>query len=294
VATLIQEEYSPEIIKASVNGSTALSVFPTIPLGTKTTHMPVVATLPEADWLTSEDPSEAGSTKPTSQMSWADQTMVVEEIAVILPIHEDVVADATGDILSDMATRAGEAIGKALDLAVLFGTKKPASWVSPALLPAAVGASPAQTVQVVDGTANQDDLWGAINQASEMLALGGMNPSILIAPLSLRYRLANLRDGDGRPAFSDNSLSGYTTVFNRNGAWDRSATSALIVDPSMGRIGIRQDVTAKFLDQATVGGINLAEKDMVAIRFKARYAYVLGSPLGRVPVAAILPAATGA
>ena len=59
------------------------------------------------------------------------------------------------------------------------------------------------------------------------------------------------------------------------------------------KIGVRQDITAKFLDQATVGGINLAERDMVALRFKARYAYVLGvstTPLGasKVPVSTVI------
>lgn len=53
----------------------------------------------------------------------------------------------------------------------------------------------------------------------------------------------------------------------------------------------------KLLDQATVGSINLAERDMVALRFKARYAYVLGnaataSGANKVPVAAVTPDVT--
>jgi hypothetical protein len=70
-----------------------------------------------------------------------------------------------------------------------------------------------------------------------------------------------------------------------------------VVDPSKVRIGVRQDITVKFLDQATITGVgNLAEKDMVALRFKARFAYVLGSGatsegVSKTPVAAVLPAA---
>jgi hypothetical protein len=41
-------------------------------------------------------------------------------------------------------------------------------------------------------------------------------------------------------------------------------------------IGIGLAFGSSFLDQATVDGINLAERDMVALRVKARYAYVLG------------------
>lgn len=56
----------------------------------------------------------------------------------------------------------------------------------------------------------------------------------------------------------------------------------------------------KFLDQTTLGTgddqINLAEKDGVALRFKARYAYVLGQGAtsegaNKTPVAAVIPEA---
>jgi hypothetical protein len=63
------------------------------------------------------------------------------------------------------------------------------------------------------------------------------------------------------------------------------------------RIGVRQDITVKLLTEATVGSMNLAERDMVALRFKARYAYVLGTaatPMGtaKVPVGAVTPDVT--
>ena len=62
------------------------------------------------------------------------------------------------------------------------------------------------------------------------------------------------------------------------------------------KIGQRSDIQVKFLDQATVGGINLAERDMVALRFKGRFAYALGNTLtgqgsAAEPVAAVTPAA---
>jgi hypothetical protein len=71
-----------------------------------------------------------------------------------------------------------------------------------------------------------------------------------------------------------------------------------VVDASRVRIGVRQDITVKFLDQATLGTgesqINLAERDMVAIRMKARFAYVLGTGataagVDKTPVGVVLP-----
>ena len=96
----------------------------------------------------------------------------------------------------------------------------------------------------------------------------------------------------GLPAHPE-QFAGFNTVLNRNGAWTGAGVQALVADSTRIRIGVRQDITVKFLDQATVGGINLAERDMVALRFKARYAYVLGkhaTSLGvnKTPVAALV------
>ncbi|MFG1794137.1 phage major capsid protein [Nocardia sp. NPDC049149] len=294
VATLIQEGYSNVLLDEAAKGSTALQAFPTVSMGTKTTHMPVLATLPEASWVT-ESAAASEGVKPTSQVTWSDLTLVAEELAVIVPIHENVVDDATEAVLTEIATWGGQAIGKALDAAVFFGTNKPSSWASPALVPAAVAAS--QSMAAVDGVANGSDLVGAANQVAAMIALAGHVPSTMISSLALKYRVSNLRDANGLPIFRDESFGGFTTWFNENGAWNAATAEMIIVDSSRVRIGVRQDITVKYLDQATVNGINLAERDMVALRFKARYAYVLGigaTHMGsaKVPVGVVTPDVT--
>lgn len=273
VASLIGEEYGGQVIKAATQGSTALEAFPTVNMGTKTSHMPVLATMPDAAWVGDTDNT---GTKPTAQATWADKTLVAEELAVIIPIHENTLDDANEDILSDIADLGGQAIGKALDQAVFFGTNKPASWTSLDLHAAAVAA--AQTVAVVDGAANTSDIYGAILQVAGLVADAGFDPSELLSKRGLMYQFANLRGTDGHPVLNGTSITGFDTFWNRNGAWQPTDVTAFVVDPSTVRVGIRQDVTVKFLDQATVGGINLAEKDMVALRFKARFGYVLGNP----------------
>jgi HK97 family phage major capsid protein len=235
--------------------------------------------------------ADSTGVKPTSEVTWQDLTMVVEEIAVIVPIHEDVLADATAPILEEVTNRAGEAIGKKLDQAVLFGVGKPASWTSAALYPAASTAS--QTVTYTTGNANTADLVGGVTQAARQVAAAGFQPDVLVAPLTFRYDVINTRDAQGQPIFRDEQFAGYSTVFNRNGAWTGAGVQAMVADSTRIRIGVRQDITVKFLDQATVGSVNLAERDMVALRFKARYAYVLGrsaTSLGvnKTPVSALV------
>ena len=293
VASLIGEEYGPQVIKAATQGSTALAAFPNVNMGTKTSNMPVLATLPVAEWVSDTDNT---GVKPTAQVTWANKILVAEEIAVIVPIHENTLDDATEDILAQIAELGGQAIGKALDAAVFFGTSKPASWTSLDLQAAAVAA--AQTITVVDGAGNVNDIYGSILQAAGLVANAGFDPQTLVSKRGLMYQFANLRGTDGHPVLDGTSVAGFDTHWNRNGAWVPADATALVVDPSTVRIGVRQDITVKFLDQATVGGINLAEKDMVALRFKARFAYVLGNPatpetgVAGYGVAAVLPDVT--
>lgn len=294
VATLIEEAYADTLLGSAKEASTVLSAFQNVSMGTKTTHLPVLATLPEAGWV-SESASAAGGVKPQAEVTWADRTLVAEEIAVIIPIHENVIDDATVPVLTEIAELGGQAVGKKLDQAVLFGTDKPASWVSDDLLTAAVGAS--QAVNIVDGDANVSDIVGGVNQVSKLIATAGWAPDTLVSSLAMRYEVANLRDANGMPIFRDESFAGFRTYFNRNGAWSPDDAIAFVVDSSRVKIGVRQDITVKFLDQATVGSINLAERDMVALRLKARFAYVLGTGAtsvgaNKVPAGVVLPPAT--
>lgn len=290
VATLIQDAYAPDFLAHTYKTSAVLSTFPTRNLGTKTTNLPVLSTKPHASWV-AESASDPTGVKPTAQATWANKTIVVEELAVIIPVHENVIDDATTDVVADITRQGAEAIAWALDAAVLFGWQKPLSWVSDDLYASAVAGS---NVFAVDSDAGKDDLAGSILQAAEALS-ETYEPSVLLGRLGLRFRLANLRNGDGSPIFmssmsdtpgSTDQVHGlaahWVTGTVDDGAsgdklvWDPAVADALIVDRSRVLIGVRQDITVKYLDQATVGSVNLAERDMVALRFKARFGYALG------------------
>ncbi len=300
LSTIIQEEYSSELLAAATSNSVALSAFRRVDMGTKTQNLPVLATIPEAGFV-AESATETEGVKPTAQATWGNKQLVAEEIAVIIPIHENAIDDATTDVLDELTMQGGAAIGRKLDAAVLFGVDKPASWTSADLLAAAVAAS--QTVTVGD-VADGDDLAGAILQAAGDVDTAGWEPDTVIAPRGMRYRLANVRNVDGTPIFlpslsnapgAMDSIAGLDGAWASGLVWDRDEAEAMVVDSQRVVIGVRQDISVKFLTEATVGGINLAERDMVALRFKARYAYVLGNTrtdegAAKTPVAAVLPA----
>lgn len=304
VATLIQEEYSNVFLDAvgDSEGSAAIRAFGTVPLGTKITNAPVLTTLPEAQWV-SESATAPEGVKPTSKAVWGNKKFVVEEVAVIIPIHEDVLEDMTEDGLQNLSVLGGRAIGKVVDEAVLFGVNKPTTWTDPDLLAAATAAG---NVFQVSATPGEDDLAGSIFQAAGAVADSGANPTSILSARGLRFRLANLRASDGTAilsrtlggdgTFSDD-IAGLDAEFVDNGAWNNALATAIVADRARVKIGVRSDIQVKFLDQATVGGINLAERDMVALRFKGRFAYALGNTISGAgtaaePAGAVTPTAT--
>lgn len=290
VSTLIEEAYARDFLSAAAKQSAVLSAFPTRDMGTKTINEPVLATKPQAGWV-GESATASEGVKPTSQVTWANKQLVAEEIAVIVPIHENVLDDATDNILAELVRVGSEAIGWTLDAAVLFGIGKPASWTSRDLMASAQNGG---NSFAIGSAGTDDDLSGSILQAADKLS-DRYEPTTLLAKRGLRYKLANQRATTGEPIYvptmqgapgSEGQVHGLDaywvqgTVSNGVGGdsmvWDPAIATALIVDRSRVLIGIRQDIQVKFLDQATVGSINLAERDMVALRFKARYAYALG------------------
>jgi len=300
LSTIIQEEYNNELLASAASASAALQLFRRVDMGTKVQNLPVLATLPEADFV-GESATESGGVKPTSQVTWANKVLTAEEIAVIIPIHENAVDDASVDVLDEITREAGAAIGRKLDAAIMFGVDKPAAWTSASLLGSATAAS--QTITIGD-VEDGDDLGGSILQAAEFVDIAGWDPNAVAAPRGMRYRLANSRNVDGTPIFlpslsstpgAVDSIAGLDAAYVNGRVWDRTEAECFVMDTSRVIIGVRQDITVKFLDQATVGGINLAERDMVALRFKARYAYVLGDNTNaesnsvNSPVAAVLP-----
>lgn len=282
VAGLIQDAYTTNVFESAEKSSAVLAAFPTVSMGTKTHILPVAASAPNAEWV-----SESG-TKPTGKATWVNKNLVAEELAVIIPVHENVLADASEDILAEISRMGGEAIAAALDAAVLFGTNKPLTWTSKSLFEAATASG--QLFQVGTG---ENDLAGSIFQAAGAISDNGRDASDIFTAAGLKFKLANLRDGNGAMLLSDGGFGGLNshfvkgTIGNDAPVFVRDSATGLVVDASRVRIGIRQDITVKFLDQATVGGINLAERDMVALRFVARFGYVLADENA---VSAVTPA----
>lgn len=294
---LLAEQEIKEIIKPGVAGSAALDSFRTIPMSKGVARMPVLSALPTAGWVT-ESATEAGGVKPTTKVEWASKELIAEELAVIVPVHENIIDDSDYDIWGEVSPLVRAEFGRLLDLAVFFGQGKPATWTDPALIPGAIAAG-----NTVVGGAGVD-LAEDFNQAFGMVEEDGFDVNSAYTGRFLRSQLRGLRDANEQPIYLDELRSDGSTAaiygqdlhYVGNRAWDRDAAVALVGDSTKAVLGVRQDVQVKLLTEATVGGINLAERDMVALRFKFRVAFATafstaGGAASDYPFAVITPAA---
>ena len=85
-------------------------------------RLPVLSALPTAYFVSGDT-----GLKQTSEANWENKYVDAEELAVIVPIPESVLDDADYDIWSEIRPLLVEALGVAIDGAVLYGTNIPAT-----------------------------------------------------------------------------------------------------------------------------------------------------------------------
>lgn len=273
-----------EIVKPDVQTSVALQAFRQVRMSAGTARMPVLSAIPTAGFVTDGAANEGTGVKPTSKVTWANKELIAEEIAVIVPIHENTLADSNFDIWGEVRPLVSQEFGRVLDAAVFFGVNKPATWVDPALVPGAIAAEN----YVVQGTGV--DLAEDINEAFGLVEDDEFDVNSAFTGRFLRRQLRGLRDADNAPIYLDalrsdgstNSIYGQDLYYIKNGGWDRDEAALLVGDSTKVVIGVREDFQVKLLDQATVGGINLAERDMIALRFKFRVAFATAYSTARI------------
>jgi HK97 family phage major capsid protein len=285
VQALIPEDVSRSVINGAIEQSAALSLFPRVTMSTNQQRMPVLSALPTAYFV-------AGDTglKQTTEAAWANKYLNVEELAAIVPIPEAVLDDAGFDVWGEIAPRLEEAIGRALDAAIFFGTNAPGSWPTN-IAAGALAASNAYTrgtnAAAAGGFAED------INQLMTLLEADGFDVNAFIARRNVRSRLRGARDTTGQRLLDiggdarNPTIEGAPIVYSMGGLWPTGSGAAEMFagDLSQVMLAVRQDLTYKGLDQAVItdaGGLvvyNLPQQDMVALRVVARFAWQIANPI---------------
>lgn len=293
---LFEPQVMTEIIEGVVKQSKAMSMFRRLPnMTSNKTKMRVLDSLPMTYWV---DADKDNGRKKLTKMAWDNKYITAEELAVIVPIKEDVLNDADYDIWADVRPRIVEAMGKAFDEAVFTGKNKPKGFRADLL--SSIRNAGATVTPGAKG------LYELINDAMVKVEESGFNPSGIVGGVDVKGKFRMMVDKNGQP-IKGTEIDSLPKAYIDNGAWDKSLSQLIVGDMTQAVYAIRQDVTYKVLDQAVIqdptsGDIlyNLAQEDMVALRVVMRLGWEIPNPINalqpdesvRFPFASIDPLST--
>lgn len=271
---LFEDDVIEDIIQGVVQESAVLKMFTRLPNMTSSQlKMTILDKLPIAYWVNNK---VNNGRKGLTNMMWDNKFIVAEELAVIIPIKEALLDDASIDIWAQVRPRIIEAFGKKIDQAVFTGADKPTGFRAD-LLTSIINAKASVN--------NTGDLYNDISDAMGYVEESGFNPTGLIGGLNLKAKFRKMVDGNKLP-ITGTEINELTKAYVTNGAWDKNKALLMVGDFSQAVYSIRQDVTYKLLTEGIIqdpesGEIlyNLGQDDMVALRVVMRLGWEIPNPI---------------
>ena len=282
---LIQEQIMKTVFQDAPKSSILMQLGRKLPnMTSKQTRVPVLSMLPMAYWV-------GGDTgmKQTSRQQWENVYITAGELAVIVPIPEAVLADASFDIMGEVIPRVNEAIGMKFDEAAIFGVDRPPEWQNDIITLARQAGNNVSGGITFDTILAQDGMFGKVEEAGYIV-------DGVIAAMRARAALRGIKDDASRPIFMPSmqdrtqyTLDGAPVYFPENGSFDPTVAQMVAGNWRQLVWAMRQDIETKILDQAVIQDpstkeimYNLAQQDMIALRVTFRAGFAVPNPATRL------------
>ena len=282
---LIQEQIMKTVFQDAPKNSILMQLGRKLPnMTSKQTRVPVLSMLPMAYWV-------GGDTgmKQTSRQQWENVYITAGELAVIVPIPEAVLADASFDIMGEVIPRVNEAIGMKFDEAAIFGVDRPPEWQNDIITLARQAGNNVSGGITFDTILAQDGMFGKVEEAGYIV-------DGVIAAMRARAALRGIKDDASRPIFMPSmqdrtqyTLDGAPVYFPENGSFDPTVAQMVAGNWRQLVWAMRQDIETKILDQAVIQDpstkeivYNLAQQDMIALRVTFRAGFAVPNPATRL------------
>lgn len=297
---LIPVEVSRSIVKGATAKSAVMRLAKTVRMSRHLKQMPVLNTLPTTYWV-----GDPNSLKQTTRVDWRSVMLTAEELAAIVMIPDVVLKDADADIWGEIRPLLEEAIGKAVDEAVLFGINKPASWPDDVKTAAIAAGNTITEGTGVDIAADANSLLAAVEN-------DGFGPSAFAMQMSMKSRFRGLRSSQNEPIFQpgyggidkatfganasadEGFVWGVRAIPSRNGSFEAedaataNSVSMIAGDWDQMILAIREDINIDFSNSAVIHDtdglvqFNAWQQDMTALRVIFRCAYAVPNPVTRL------------
>ena len=252
-------EVAKELIKDVVTQSIAFQICRHVPMTSDSKTLPVLTDTGSAYW------TEESEAIQTSVMGFDYPTLKAKKLAVIVPTTKEKLADSVLNVLEEIRTGISDAFVKSIDSAIIFGTDSP---FDNNLVDV---AEPNKVISTGSFDADISSAMGKVEDAD--LTVNG-----IVTSNKSRQILRDLRDSNGNAMVIPDGV-GKESIYNTpiyiptSRAWADTKAQSIVGDFKKAVIGTREGITYEILDQATVGEINLAERDMIAVKCTMRFGF---------------------
>ena len=292
-SVVLPVEYGREIIRGLIGRSKALELGRKLPdMRGKTYKLNVNSYLPVAGWVKNSQtvPNAEGTEinrKPVSTYAFQGVDLVAEELAVIVPISENTLADVEDfgiELAAELQEQVVGAFQEAIDSAVFFGVGSP--WTNFGGIVA--GATSASATISWDGQSGTS-FYTAISSAMELVEKSGYLPNAILGGASMNSAFRGAITTLGINVADQGDIGRLARHIDLTGGFNESTAFAIVGDFRYLVYSFRQEMTMKLLTESVIqdptsGSIlyNLSQQDMVALRFVMRLGFALPNPVNRV------------
>lgn len=286
-------EYGREIIRGVVGRSKALELGRRLPdMRGKTYKLNVLSNLPVAGWVKNQStPNNADEAelknKPVSYLAYEGVDVVAEEIAVIVPVSINTLNDVEDfgvELMPEISEQVIGAFQQVIDATVFFGVNSP--WAGYSGIVA--GATSAGATVTWDGSTGKS-FYNAINDAMEYVENSGYVPTAILGGPSLNSAFRKTITDLGILAGDQGEIGALPRHIDLTGGFNQTSAFAIVGDFRYLVYSFREEMSMRILYEATLKDpatgtelYNLAQQDMIGLRFTMRLGVALPNPVNRV------------
>ena len=258
----VPTEIAKEVIKNIISQASILKVCKHESMTSDTKVLPRLTDSGSASWVGEGEKIE--TTLPTFEYP----TLKACKLAVIVPVTREKINDSIVNVMGEVKQAMADAFATAIDQAMIFGIDSPFE----TNLFTSIGEQKITTT---------DNLDTDLSNAMGLVEDNKYNcNNVLMGTTQKKVLRALANDNSYKGAITLTSAYDTPIEYVRN--WDDSKALAITGDFSKAIVGTREGMEYQVLDQATIVSgeetINLAQRDMIAIKATIRLGFLVADP----------------
>ena len=258
----VPTEIAQEVIKNVIEQASILKVCKHETMLSDKKTMPKLTDSGSASWVAE------GEAIKTTLPKFEYPQLKACKLAVIVPVTREKIDDTVINVMDEVKQAMADAFAAAIDKAMIFGVESPFE----------TNLISAIDTQKVVKTADLDK---DISNAMGLVEDNNYNCTNILMGTAQKRTLRELaNDNSYKGAISLSSA--YETPINFVKNWDNTQAVTITGDFSKAIVGTRDGMTYEILKEATITSgeekINLAERDMIAIKATIRLGFLVAEP----------------